>query len=153
MNKSKLLIAFVICSQQAHATENGVALEIEKWEAPGKKAASALINGCKAKAKPTWAAGGRGNFYEGNEEYRTCLKESIQKTAKEVLPADKQEALLKDMDAAAAQITQSYSHMSDAAEKTKRGKAFDPIMDASDLSYYEGLLQALAEARVLLSQK
>ncbi len=153
MNKSIALLAFLICSHQTHATENGVALEIDKWEVPGKKAASALINGCKAKAKSTWTAGGRGNFYQGNEEYRTCLKEAIQKTAKEILPADKQEALLKDMDAATAQITQSYSHMADAAEKAKRGKAFDPIMDASDISYYEDLLQALSEAKVLLSQK
>jgi len=112
-----------------------------------------LLDQCRKAAQPTWDKGGRGNTYEGNDVYRTCLKDQITKCAKDVFPADKQAAFTADMGKAADQITQVYTDIGDVIDKAGRRKAFDPTADASDLSFYENLLQALSTASGILKEK
>src|SRR3990167_3225261 len=104
-------------------------------------------------AQPTWAKGGRGNTYEGNDIYRSCLKDQINQIAKTVIPADQLSRFQTDMQTADDKITDVYNDLSDVLEKAGHRRALDEAADASDLSYYEDLLQAMSLAADALKQK
>lgn len=119
---------------------------------PASDKAIAIVAKCNKLAQPSWDKGSRGDMYEGNENYRVCLKKEIGVLAKSVLGAQ-QGKFMTDMEKALDQLTQVYGDISEVTEAAGHRKAFDPTADASDLIVLEQILSGLTEAEEILKKK